>query len=181
MTQSRNFDALHAISPGKHFYQFYKHVDDLLSVMLSYFKAGLEKGEACLWLVSHKHNINFEQMIAQILEHHYPLPGQFQMLCAEDWYLDETGSFSEEKALKNAEDYLKDTFAKGFKCVRAAGDAGAIPRKDWPAVWAYEEKAGSMIKSNPVIALCAYPILECTPSQTKQVLELHDDVLVGKW
>ena len=181
MTIPEDFDSLHTISPGKHFYQFYKHTDGFLSVMLPYFEAGLEKGEACLWLVSQKHNINFDQIVTEIFERHHPLPEQFQIFSAEDWYLDGTGSFSEEKSLRNAERFLTDIFAKGFKCLRAAGDAGAIPRKDWPLVRTYEEKAGAIIKSNPVIALCAYPILECTPSQTKQVLELLDDVLVGKW
>jgi hypothetical protein len=181
VTLNKDFDSLHAISPGRHFYQFYKHTDDFLSVMGPYFEAGLQRGDACLWLVSQRHNINFNQIITEITDRHYLLAGQFQILSAEDWYLDGTGTFSEEKALENAENYLKSVFEKGFKCLRAAGDAGAIPRKDWLAVAVYEEKAQAIIRSNAVIALCAYPILECTPSQTKQVLELHDDVLVGKW
>lgn len=177
----KDFDSLHAISPGKHFYQFYKHTDDFLSVMIPYFEAGLQKRDACLWLVSKRHRLDFARIVNQIIDRHRPLPEQFQILCAEDWYLDGTGSFSEEKSLENAGNYIRSIFEKGFKCLRGAGDAGAIPRKDWPAVAIYEEKAQTIVKSNPVIALCAYPILECTPSQTKQVLELHDDVLVGKW
>jgi hypothetical protein len=177
----QNFDALHAISPGKHFYQFYKHTDDFLSVMLPYFETGLRKGDACLWLISRKHHLNFDQLTAEMLERHYPMPGQFQILSAEDWYLDPNGAFSEEQSLRYAQKYVEDVFAKGFPCLRAAGDAGAISRDDWPAVCRYEEKADDIIKSFPIIALCAYPILECVPSQTKRVLELHDDVLIGTW
>jgi DcmR-like sensory protein len=37
---------------GTHFFMFYKTKEDLLDTLVPYFKAGLETGELCLWLVS---------------------------------------------------------------------------------------------------------------------------------
>ena len=37
---------------GTHFFMFYESKEDLLDVLVPYFKAGLESGELCLWLVS---------------------------------------------------------------------------------------------------------------------------------
>jgi two-component system, sensor histidine kinase PdtaS len=37
---------------GSHFCQFYDSKDDLLEVLVPYFKAGLESNEACVWIVS---------------------------------------------------------------------------------------------------------------------------------
>src|SRR5258705_11038421 len=37
---------------GTHFFMFYESKEDLLDVLVPYFKAGLETGELCLWLVS---------------------------------------------------------------------------------------------------------------------------------
>src|SRR3981189_2994307 len=37
---------------GTHFFMFYETKQDLLDVLVPYFKAGLETGELCLWLVS---------------------------------------------------------------------------------------------------------------------------------
>src|ERR1700736_5751883 len=37
---------------GTHFFMFYETKEDLLDTLVSYFKAGLETGELCLWLVS---------------------------------------------------------------------------------------------------------------------------------
>jgi len=177
-----DFDSLHEILPGKHFYQFYKNSEDFFSVMIPFFRAGLEKGEACLWLVSQKNGLDnaratAEAMIPQFS--HYVSTNQFQILSAEDWYLTE-GSFDEMKAMNNALQYLETIQKKGFERLRGAGDGGVISRKDWPIVEAYEKKMGPWIKANHIVALCAYPILECTPSQTKGILDCHEDVLVGK-
>src|SRR6266478_1170855 len=37
---------------GTHFFMFYETKEDLLDTLVPYFKAGLESGELCLWLVS---------------------------------------------------------------------------------------------------------------------------------
>ena len=151
--------------------------------MIPYFRAGLEKGEACLWLVSKRNGCDFVRVTAEALIWRflfYISSGQIQILSAEDWYLTD-GSFDETKALKNAEEYVAKIENLGFQGLRAAGDVGgAVPRVEWPKVEAYEKKISPWLKSNSVIALCAYPILECTPSQAKGILDCHEDVLVGR-
>src|SRR3984893_10056 len=37
---------------GSHFFIFYETKEDLLDTLVPYFRAGLESGELCLWLVS---------------------------------------------------------------------------------------------------------------------------------
>jgi MEDS: MEthanogen/methylotroph, DcmR Sensory domain len=37
---------------GTHFSMFYETKEDLLDTLVPYFKAGLETGELCLWVVS---------------------------------------------------------------------------------------------------------------------------------
>src|ERR1700731_2003231 len=37
---------------GTHFFMFYETKEDLLDTLVPYFKAGLETGEFCFWLVS---------------------------------------------------------------------------------------------------------------------------------
>src|ERR1700737_1059336 len=37
---------------GTHFFMFYETKEDLLDTVVPYFKAGLETGELCLWVVS---------------------------------------------------------------------------------------------------------------------------------
>ena len=38
---------------GTHFFLFYETKEDLLDSLVPYFKAGLEGGEFCMWVISH--------------------------------------------------------------------------------------------------------------------------------
>jgi len=181
--QQTDFDLLHNISAGKHFYQFYKTSEDYLKVIAPYLQSGLEKGEACLWLVSAKIGVEraCDYVRTWIPQAAASLAcGRLQILSGEEWYLT-GGEFDEAKAIANALKYLEQVQKQGFKILRGSGDAGAIPRTDWPKVQIYEKKMAPWIKSQPVIALCAYPILECTLTETKAVLDCHDDVLIGRF
>ena len=37
---------------GTHFCQFYQRKEDLLEILIPYFKAGLEKNDFCMWITS---------------------------------------------------------------------------------------------------------------------------------
>jgi len=181
MNHPRDFDRVQNISPGKHLYQFYRDASDYLPLMTAYFRAGLAQGHACLWLVA-KH-VGVEKAY-QALKQQVPeldiciADGSMRILNAEDWYLTE-GRFDSAKAQANSARQYERITAAGFSVLRGAGDVAAIPVEDWPIVHEYECAIGSWINSNPVIGLCAYPIAQCTLSQTKHVLETHDDVLAG--
>ena len=45
-------DIIGDISWGTHFCQFYQTREDLMDILVPYFKAGLEKNEFCIWVTS---------------------------------------------------------------------------------------------------------------------------------
>ena len=45
-------DIIGDIPWGTHFCQFYQTKEDLMDILIPYFKAGLENNEFCLWVVS---------------------------------------------------------------------------------------------------------------------------------
>lgn len=180
--KNADFDALHGVETGKHLYQFYKSQEDYLRILTSYFAAGLEKGDACVWLVSEKTGMQrvleyVRERIPDFDAHHQA--GRMQILSAENWYLDK-GSFNEEKSLYNAVQMGNRVRGLGCSRLRGAGDAAAIPHEQWAAVHQYEEKIHTALKSVPCVLLCAYPILDCSISDTRAVLKNHDSVLVGR-
>lgn len=177
----QDFDKLHNVKPGRHLYQFYKSDEDYLDVLIPFFKAGLDKGEACLWLVSEKKNLialhkAAEKQIPDFL--HYVASGQMLIASAEKWYL-KNGRFDHEQALKNAGDYIAESIKNGYISIRGSGDGAAIPHEDWELLPPYEDAITEVLRAQPVTALCAYPILDCALKETKMVIEHHDDVLVG--
>lgn len=177
-----DFDFLHNIETGKHLYQFYKEREDLLSSVFPFIQAGLKKKEACLLLISEKHSLETVKAEAEYAIHdcaHYLNSRQFQILSADNWYLTD-GHFDISRVFLKWEQYLRQMRLAGYSVFRVAGDAGCVPRSEWRLLQEYERKAVPVIKANSMIALCAYPIMECTPSQTKDVLEVHEDVLIGR-
>lgn len=177
----RDFDLLHNIEEGKHLYQFYKDSEDYFSALIPYFKSGLEKGDACLWLVSKKNGMNeARERAKQMIENFekFEKRGQIQILSAEEWYL-EKGSFDEKQSLEKAKEAVKVAIDSGFTRVRASGDVAAIPLTERSLLKSYEAKIHETISGSPVIALCAYPILDCSLQETKQVIDQHNDVLIG--
>ncbi len=180
--RSADFDALYGVETGKHLYQFYKSSEDYLRILSSYFSSGLEKGDACVWLVSDAMGIGsvtayLEKVIPDVKEHLETK--RLQLLSAENWYLD-GGKFNEEKALYNAAQLAGTLRQLGCSRLRGAGDAAAIPHAQWPEVHIYEEKIQHTLRDTPCILLCAYPILGCSIADTRAVLKNHDGVLVGR-
>ena len=180
---SQDFDNLYSVSVSKHFYQFYKNTEDYLSLMLAYFRAGLEKGQACFWLVTEKIGLEEVHRLADIKIPrflYYLCSGQIKILSAEDWYLT-NGVFDEKKALGNAERLVRHYLEQGYHCIRLGGSCAAVTvREDWWKLESYERKAHEVIKAAPAIALCAYPILDCSLKETKMVVDSHDDVLINR-
>ncbi len=176
-----DFDRTHNITPGKHLYQFYRDKTDYLSLMTAYFRAGLAQRHACLWLVAHHVGDEnaYRALKAQMVDLDlYIDTGAMAIHSAEDWYLS-AGRFDGDQASQNAGREYERIKAAGFSILRGSGDVAAIPLEDWAKLHAYECRIGPWINQNHVIGLCAYPIAQCTLSQTKHVLETHDDVLVG--
>lgn len=173
-----DFDSLHRIQVGGHYYQFYKTQQDYLQISLSFLYAGLKKGNACLWLV---HEEGIERAEKEFLGVYpdatgYLLSHQLQIKSATQWYL-KRGCFDMNQALENAKNFLDSAFRRDFSCVRGIGDVGAIPDEDWMQLWEYEARLHSMIQSVPIIAVCAYPIHRCSIADTQKVIQHHHQPL----
>src|ERR1700731_2551235 len=74
---------------GTHFCQFYNTDDDLLEMLVPYFKAGLESDEACLWIVSSQIAEHARTALKQALPQldRYLAEQRFEIFGANDWYM----------------------------------------------------------------------------------------------
>lgn len=174
-----DFDTVHRIKVGGHYYQFYKTLDDYLQISLSFLYAGLKKGNACLWLVNDE--LGIERAEKEFLSVYpdatgYLVSHQLQIKSAQSWYL-KRGCFDIDQSLENAKIFLEACSRRDFVCVRGIGDVGAIPDEDWMSLHDYEEKLHGMIADVPLIAVCAYPIHRCSIADTKHVIESHHQPL----
>jgi hypothetical protein len=50
--RNSGIDVIGGVPWGTHFCQFYKTKQDLIDILVPYFKAGLESNEFCMWVTS---------------------------------------------------------------------------------------------------------------------------------
>jgi MEDS: MEthanogen/methylotroph, DcmR Sensory domain len=113
---------------GTHFCQFYETKEDLLSTLVPYFKAGLEDGEFCVWVVSEPVSEDEArgalQRVVPDLDR-YLSGGTIEMFPAREWYL-ERGKFELQRVTNAWNDKLLRALARGYPGMRVSGSPASV-------------------------------------------------------
>lgn len=179
---TEDFDLMHDVEPGKHFYQFYKSEEDLIKVMLLYWQSGIDKGDFCFWVVPDFMTVKkAREILSSQLKnfHNHELLGGFELVPHIAWYGDGE-TFDGDATTAKYEQKITEAIQKGFKIARVSGDASGFKPHVWPQLRDYERKGHAKIHNFPCIALCSYPIHQLGLQETRDVLENHHGVLVAK-
>src|SRR3954462_3712609 len=124
----------HANIPwGSHICHFYEKKKDLLELLASYFKAGLENNECCLWIIAPQFTQEeciavLQQQIPDITQHLNQ--GHLEIHKYDEWYLDQ-GRFNPRKVIEEWNTKLEQAIAKGFEGLRVNGNEAWLRNKDW--------------------------------------------------
>jgi PAS domain S-box-containing protein len=171
---------------GTHFCQFYETANDLIDILVPYFKAGLENNEFCMWVTSEplsreeaenamrKAVPDFDKFLKR---------GQMEIVPYGEWYLKD-GAFDLQRVLDAWIIKLNEALAKGYDGIRATGNTAWLEKKDWKDFADYEEKVNSVIGSHRMIAVCTYSISKCGAAEAIDVIRNHQFALIrreGKW
>lgn len=171
---------------GTHFCQFYQTRQDLLDILVPYFKAGLASNEYCMWICSEPLGVAEAK---KALSRAVPglgrkiRAGQIAILPHTDWYL-RNGRFSSRRVLKGWVERLKGALDRGFAGLRLSGNTFWLEKKQWDAFAAYEEAINGVISKYPMLALCTYSLDRCNAQEVVDVLDHHEQALIrraGKW
>jgi hypothetical protein len=172
---------------GSHFCQFYHTKNDLLDILIPYFKAGLENNEFCVWVTS---DFLTREEALMALEKSVPDfsgyldKGQMEIFPYTDWYLI-GGSFDLERTLNMWMEKHDDALAKGYTGVRVSGNPYWIDnKKDWDDFTAYEAAINNVIGGTKLLVLCTYSLEKCGVVEILDVVKNHEFALAmnqGKW
>ncbi len=176
-----DFDSIHHVGLNAHLYQFYRAVEDYVNVMSIFFRTGLAKGDSCLWLVNDSMNIDRVQLLATKMIPNFLMhvcTGQLTLMSASDWYLS-NHHFSEQQAIENGGQFVQQSLSRGYQRIRISADTSVVPKRDRQKFAEYENKIHQMIRTLPVIVVCAYPIFGVSLSETRAILDHHDHMMVG--
>ena len=171
---------------GMHFCQFYQTKEDLLDILIPYFRAGLENNEFCMWITSEPLD---EQEVLNAMKKALPnfdqylKKGQIEILPYTEWYL-KGGEFESKRTLDGWVDKLNQALAKGYEGLRLTGNTFWLEKKDWKKFTDYENEVDNVISKCRMVAVCTYSLDKCGANEVIDVISNHRFVLIrreGKW
>lgn len=172
---------------GTHFCQFYQTKQDLLDVLIPFFKAGLENNEMCVWVTSEfldtrEATTAMKQAIPQFTK--YLKKGQIEIFPHTEWYL-KGGFFEMKRVLKDWVLKHNKALKAGFAGTRVSGNPFWLDnKKDWDDFAAYEAAINKVIDNYKLLVLCTYSLDKCISTEIIDVVSNHEFALIkrqGKW
>ncbi len=172
---------------GSHFCQFYKTQQDMVDVVVPYFRAGLENNELCSWVTS-----DFLTTADAFAALHRGVPRfteylekqQIEVFPYTDWYL-KGGSFDLQRTLDMWMAKHQEALARGFAGLRVSGKPYWIDnKKDWDDFAEYEEAINRVIGGTKLLVLCTYSLEKCGVVEILDVVKNHEFALAmnqGAW
>ena len=179
-------DVIGNIPWGTHFSHFYETKEDLIDILVPYFKAGLDNNEFCIWVTSDplkaKEAKSALKKVVKNLEKYIKI-GQIEILEASQWYT-KRGKFEADRVLKGWLEKEKNALKKGFAGIRLSGNTFWLESGDWKDFIDYEEEVQSVIGEHRMIAVCTYSLRKCGSLEAIDVANHHQFALIkkkGKW
>jgi PAS domain S-box-containing protein len=185
-TRNSGIDIIGNVPWGTHFCQFYKTKQDLIDILVPYFKAGLENNEFCMWVTSRPLMVNEAQKaMRRVVKNfdEYQHHGQIEIIPYNEWYL-LGGIFDDDRVLKGWVNKLEKALARGYSGLRLTGNTFWLERNHWQAFTEYESKVNNVIGKYRMMAVCTYNLDRCDGAAVIDVVKNHQFALVkqeGKW
>ncbi|MHC1757854.1 MAG: MEDS domain-containing protein [Methanosarcina sp.] len=170
---------------GTHFCQFYRTKEDLMDIVVPYFKAGLENNEFCMWITSQLLEVEEakEALIKGIPDFDFYLQkGQIEIISYSNWYTKYYISGS-NRPLRSWIEKLNQIIANDYDGLRLSGDSFWLETRRQDFVY-YEEEVDSVISKYRMIALCTYLFERCSAAGIAEIASNHQFILAkreGKW
>ena len=125
---------------GTHFCQFYQTTEDLIDILVPYFKTGLENNEFCMWVTSQPLEVEeAKEALRKVVPDIdvYLKKGQLEIISYSHWYVKE-GAFDSDRVLNGWVEKLNKALANGYDGLRSVSythlsRSTAMPLPRFPA------------------------------------------------
>jgi PAS domain S-box-containing protein len=167
---------------GTHLCQFYKTKEDIIDILVPYFKTGLECNEFCMWITSEPlHVEDAKKALKKAVKNldDYMKKGQIEILDASQWYT-KSGKFDADEVLSGWVKKESWALKNGFEGLRLTGNTFWLEKKDWKDFTKYEEVINHVIGNYKMIAICAYSLDKCNTSEIIDVVSNHQFTLIKR-
>jgi hypothetical protein len=172
---------------GTHVCQFYNRKEDLVEMLVPYFKQGLENNDACVWLVGDLTVEEARNALAAAVPglEHYMAKGQMQIRHYAEFYTNSNGTVKPAEQLCGQLAEMGSSLrAKGFSGLRASGNGSWInDEASMSRFMDYETKVHCAIQASRIMAVCTYPARAAALSRCRELIHNHGKIYVkrGEW
>ncbi len=179
-------DIIGPVPWGTHFCQFYETKEDLIDILVPYFKEGLNNNEYCMWVTSAPLNVaESQQALRRAVPNidDYLESGQLKIIPYTEWYVID-GNFDSNRVLTGWIDKLDNARDNGFDGLRLTGNTFWLENEDWNDFIDYEVAVDSVIGNYRMIAMCTYCLDRCNANDIVDVVDNHKFALIkrdGEW
>jgi PAS domain S-box-containing protein len=179
-------DIIGDISWGTHICLFYQTTNDLIDILVPYFKAGLENNELCMWITSDPLNaVDAKRSLERVVKNldEYLQKGQIEILDYRQWYI-QSGEFNAGRVLRGWVEKERQAVQSGWDGLRLTGNTFWLDKGDWKEFIEYERMVDHVIDEYRMIAICTYFLDKCGASEVIDVVSNHQSALVkrgGRW
>lgn len=171
---------------ASHFCQFYQTKQDLIDMLVPYFKAGLNSNEYCMWVTAEPLTADeAREAMAKAMPvfSEYLEKGQIEILPHTEWYL-KGGSFNLQRVLNGWVAKLNQALARGYDGIRVTGNTAWLEKEDWKSFADCEAAINGVIGKHNMLVLCTYWLDKCNATEIVDVIRNHEFALIkqeGRW
>jgi DcmR-like sensory protein len=172
---------------GSHVCQFYDSKEDQLEMLVPYFKQGLERNEACVWLVGDLTVEEARSALAAAVPdlERFMDAGQMQIRHYTEFYTGADGTVKPPADLSDAFAAMGSTVtANGFEGLRASGSVSWVnDAASMSQFMDYETKVNLAIQNSRIMAVCTYPAQAADMCRCRELIHNHGKIFVkrGEW
>ncbi len=161
---------------GNHLAHFFDSGDDLRDMLVPYFKAGLEHGEKCLWIVGEPFGLDDARsaLCSAVPDlDQRERRKQIEIIDGSAWYSSDTKIWPEalvDGLIKLEQEALE----RGFSALRTNGNCSWVSDAQWADFLDYEAKVQNAVSGRRMICLCSYCAKDLGSHGQLDVMERHD-------
>lgn len=173
---------------GAHFCYFYETKQDLLDILIPYFKTGLENKEFCLWVISNSELLTVEEATSALRNalpdlDRYVAERSIEVVGHEDWFLSGK-TFDPYKVADRFKKKLNEALARGYAGMRVNGSPAWLRNAGPKELRKFEAELDKLFPNERTIASCTYPIATIGADEIFDVVRTHQFAIArrqGEW
>src|SRR2546421_102905 len=173
---------------GAHFCSFYETKQDLLDILIPYFKTGLENKEFCLWVISNSELLTVQEATSALRNalpdlDRYVADRSIEVVGHEDWFLS-GNTFDPNKVANRFRMRLNEALARGYAGMRVNGSPAWLRDAGHQELRKFEAELDKLFPNERTIASCTYPLANIGADEIFDVARTHQFAIArrqGEW